>query len=344
MNGDTRASQHPAVGQDGDLGPAVARLVAGDARTLSRAMSLVENHDPRGVEMLTRSFGHGVEPWVVGMTGVGGAGKSTVLPLLAHRLVAAGERVAILAIDPSSPFTGGALLGDRIRSAREQPSEVFFRSLGSRGAAGGLAACVADLVRLAGAAGRTVVIVETVGAGQSEVAIRHVAHSVVVVTAPGLGDDVQAIKAGILEIANVVAVNKADRPDAAQAANQLRQALHLAADTHALAEGSNDLGEGRLAWFPPVLEISARNDAGIDGLLARLSEHRAFLDRTGARRALARARAAERLTDCVRAELFARHRARWGASGRWTALVATVASGERDPLVAARDLLDDTDN
>jgi len=323
---------------------ASARLAAGDVRTLSRAMSLIENRDPLGIALLEQSFGRGVEPWVIGITGVGGAGKSSLLPLLAQRLVERGEQVVILAIDPSSPFTGGALLGDRIRSVRDAPSDVMFRSLGSRGASGGVAACVADLARIAGAAGRSVVIIETVGAGQSEVAIRSVAHTVAMVTAPGLGDDIQAIKAGILEIATLVAVNKADRPDAVQAANQLRQALRLPAGRQALQEGANTLVEGGECWFPPVLEVSAAQETGIDALVGWLYAHRDYLARSGERERLARERARTRFIDAVRDALYVRERSRWEASGRWQKLAARVEQGALDPLAAVRELLDESES
>ena len=257
-------------------------------------------------------------------------------------MIERGERVLILAIDPSSPFTGGALLGDRIRSVRDAPSEVLFRSLGSRGASGGIASCVADLVRIAGAAGRTAVIIETVGAGQSEVAIRGVAHTVAMVTAPGLGDDIQAIKAGILEVATLVAVNKADRPDALQAANQLRQALRLPAGRQALEEGANTLAEGGTCWFPPVLEVSAAQVKGVDTLVDWLYVHREYVERSGERARLAGERAQARFRDAVREALYARERIRAEASGRWQALASRVAEGALDPLAAARVLLEDS--
>ncbi len=325
------------------LDDAVARLAAGDVRTLSRAMSLVENHDPLGAALLERSFGHGVEPWVIGLTGVGGAGKSSLLPLLAHGMIERGERVLILAIDPSSPFTGGALLGDRIRSVRDAPHEVLFRSLGSRGASGGIARCVADLVRIAGAGGRTAVIIETVGAGQSEVAIRGVAHTVALVTAPGLGDDIQAIKAGILEIATLIAVNKADRPDAQQAANQLRQALRLPVGRQALEEGANTLAPGETCWFPPVLEMSAAKEMGVDVLVDWMYAHRDYLERSGERARLACERAQARFRDEVREVAYARERSRAEANGRWQALASRVAGGALDPIAAAHALLEDSD-
>ena len=326
------------------LAAAAARLAAGDVRTLSRAMSLIENRDPMGVALLEQSFGRGVDPWVIGITGVGGAGKSSLLPLLAQRLVEHGEQVVILAIDPSSPFTGGALLGDRIRSIRDASSDVLFRSLGSRGASGGVAACVADLVRIAGVAGRSVVIIETVGAGQSEIAIRNVAHAVAMVTAPGLGDDIQAIKAGLLEIATLVAVNKADRPDALQAANQLRQALRLPVARHALQEGANALTEGGECWFPPVLEVSAAQETGIDALVDWLYAHRDYLARSGERERLARERARTRFDDAVRDALYQRERSRWEASGRWQALAVRVEQGAIDPLAAVRELLEESES
>jgi LAO/AO transport system kinase len=206
-------------------------LCAGRRRALSRAISWVESDAPQASALLEKVYAHAPQPWVIGITGVGGAGKSSLVPHLARRLAAAGESVAVLAVDPTSPISGGALLGDRLRdSSGQQDPNVFFRSVATRGGQGGLATCVADLVRVAAAAGCKTVIVETVGAGQSELGILQVAHSIVLVAAPGLGDDVQAQKAGVMEVANVMVVNKADREGADRAERDLLQMLDLRAD------------------------------------------------------------------------------------------------------------------
>jgi LAO/AO transport system kinase len=323
------------------LDDAMARLAAGSTRVLSRAVTLVENGEPRGMDLLERVYATAPHPWVIGFTGVGGAGKSTLVPRVAEHFAARGERVAILAVDPSSPITGGAVLGDRIRSMNAQHDHVYFRSLASRGGTGGLSTCIADVVRLMSAAGRRIVLVETVGAGQSEVAIRDVAHATVVVTAPGLGDDIQAMKAGILEIGAVLAVNKADLPGADEAANTLQHVMALAPGAAHLKEGVNEaVGTHPLRWFPPVLKISAQSGAGVDALIGRLEEHRAFLERSGeyARRNLARDRT--RMEERLRALLLERALARAHETGVWQTVDRRLQAGETDPMRAAREIVD----
>jgi LAO/AO transport system kinase len=323
------------------LDEAMARITSGNPRALSRAVTLVENGEPLGVALLERIYANALHPWVIGFTGVGGAGKSTLVPLVAEHFANAGEQVAILAVDPSSPITGGAVLGDRIRSTRPQHERVFFRSLASRGATGGLATCITDVVRLMSAAGRGVVLIETVGAGQSEVAIRDAAHTTVVVTAPGLGDEVQAMKAGIIEIASVLVVNKADRPGADEAATTLQHVIALAPGTMRLKEGLNETeGPRPLNWFPPVLKTSALTGEGVDALIACLTEHRRFLELSGeyVRRNLARDWV--RMEERLRALLLERALARASVTGLWRSVEGRLASGETDPLRAAHEILD----
>jgi LAO/AO transport system kinase len=274
----------------------VARLQAGDLRVLSRAISWIENGDERGKLLLRRLFAFGGRAWVIGITGVPGAGKSTLLPNLARRFLAAGK-VAVLAVDPSSPISGGAILGDRLRGADDAGDAIFFRSLGSRGAAGGLSRCVIDVVDLLDAAGYDTILIETVGAGQSEVAIREIAHTVLLLTAPGLGDEVQAMKAGILEIGSIHIVNKADRPGAAETARTLRMALMYAPQYRHLHEGLNVVADGTLKWLPPVVEVSALDRVGLDGLNAVLDQHRGYLDRSGRFAGLVSERNIERLRE-----------------------------------------------
>ena len=327
------------------LDDVMARLAAGSTRALSRAVTLVENGEPRGMDLLERVYANAPHPWVIGFTGVGGAGKSTLVPRVAEHFAARGERVAILAVDPSSPITGGAVLGDRIRSMNAPHDHIYFRSLASRGGTGGLATCIADVVRLMSAAGRRIVLVETVGAGQSEVAIRDVAHATVVVTAPGLGDEVQAMKAGMLEIGTVLVVNKADLPGAEEAANTLQHVMALAPGAGHMVEGVNEIedkkaGTRSLRWFPPVLKICAHSGAGVDALNARLAEHRAFLGRSGgyARRNLVRDRA--RMDERLRALLLEHVMGRARKTGLWNSVEHRLQTGETDPMRAAREILD----
>jgi LAO/AO transport system kinase len=325
----------------GALDDALARIAGGSIRALSRAVSLVENADPRGLALMERVYATAPHPWVIGFTGVGGAGKSSLVPQAAEHFAERGEQVAIVAVDPSSPITGGAVLGDRIRSVRSQHERIFFRSLASRGGAGGLSTCIADVVRLMSAAGRRVVLVETVGAGQSEVAIRDVAHTTVVVTAPGLGDEVQAMKAGILEIGAVLAVNKADLPGADETANTLQHVMALAPGARHLREGVNEADERHsLRWFPPVVKTSALTGEGVDSLIGWLLAHRRFLERSGGygRRNLARDRA--RMNERLRALLLERMMAKARATGLWNSIEQRLQSGEIDPMRAAREIVD----
>jgi LAO/AO transport system kinase len=315
-------------------------LRAGRRRALARAISWVENTEPKADALLERVYGSTPRPWVVGITGVGGAGKSSLVPHLARCLASMGNpdrKIAVLAVDPSSPVTGGALLGDRIRDAASPADErIYFRSVASRGGMGGLATCVADLVRLAAAARHEVVIIETVGAGQSELGILEVAHSVLLVHAPGLGDDVQAQKAGIMEVADVMVVNKADRPDAEDAIASLRQAMRLSERRAHLAEGLNEADGRPLAWQPPVLPTSALHGTGIGDVCLRLQEHRDFLQRSGRWAELDRAHDLRRMQTFLMQAL----QQRVGQSITAQRLRQEVARGQMNPLTAARNLAD----
>lgn len=337
------ASSAAAALSDADLDAAIARLAAGELRVLSRAVSLIENGEARGLALLERIYAIAPHPWVIGITGVGGAGKSTLVPLIAERFADLGEKVAILAVDPSSPITGGAVLGDRIRSMRAPHPGIYFRSIASRGGAGGLATCIADVVRLMSAAGRGIVLVETVGAGQSEVAIREVAHAIVVVTAPGLGDEVQAMKAGILEIGSVLVVNKADQPGAEEAANTLQHVMALAPAAGHMSAGINEPdGAFGLRWFPPVLKTSALGGAGagVDALIACLRQHRVFLGRSGEYGRLNLARDRARMDQRLRALVLEKVMGRAQGNGLWQSVDARLRSGKTDPMRAAREIAD----
>ncbi|HYF19427.1 MAG TPA: methylmalonyl Co-A mutase-associated GTPase MeaB [Ramlibacter sp.] len=331
----------PALRGAADAERLFADLCRGKPRALSRAISWVENEDEAAAPLLERVHAQAAHPWVIGITGPGGAGKSSLVPHLARRLADAGSKVAILAVDPSSPLTGGALLGDRIRDhGAEQHPNVFFRSIASRGGQGGLATCVADLVRVASAAGHDIVLVETVGAGQSELGILPVAHTILLVHAPGLGDDVQAQKAGVMEIAHVLAVNKADRPGAEDTAFSLRQALALSEREAHMNEGANELPEGAVHWHPPVVLTQALEGRGIDALCARLHEHRDVLRRQGRWDELNRLRDLRRMQAYFSEVVQRRLRERVAELGLLPALEASLARGQSDPLGAARRLAD----
>ncbi len=239
-------------------------LLAGDRRALARALTVVESGGVDAEALLLGVYGRAGAAWRVGITGPPGAGKSTLVSALVTRLREGGrERVSILAVDPTSPFTGGALLGDRVRMTSLAGDEgVFIRSMATRGAFGGLARASSDAVDVLTAAGADPVIVETVGVGQSEVEIAGVADTTVVVLSPESGDGVQALKAGILEVADVFAINKADRDGADRIARDIQEMLHL-------SKASD--------WTPPVVMTVAVEGGGVDDLVVEMERHRAHL-------------------------------------------------------------------
>jgi LAO/AO transport system kinase len=245
----------------------VARARAGDARSIARLITRIENGGEQAREVLQALSGVPSSARVVGITGAPGAGKSTTLSALIGAYRQRGERVGVLAVDPSSPFTGGALLGDRIRMQQHATDPgVYIRSMASRGHLGGLAAATGQAAEVLQAVGFDVVVVETVGVGQSEVEIAGAADTSVVLVAPGMGDSIQAAKAGILEIGDVFAVNKADRDGADATARELRHMIDLG-----LAGG----------WKPPVVKTIASTGEGIDGLVAAIDDHGRWLASSG---------------------------------------------------------------
>jgi LAO/AO transport system kinase len=298
---------------------------AGDVRALARLLSLVEDESPQVRSVIKDLLPDTGGARIIGLTGSPGVGKSTVTGALLRVFRAAGRRVAVLAVDPSSPFSGGALLGDRIRMQEHATDEgVFIRSMASRGHLGGLAASTPQAIRVLDAAGFDPIIIETVGVGQAEVAIASLADSVVVLLAPGMGDAIQAAKAGILEVADLFVVNKADKPDAQQVVRDLRNMIALA-----------DRAEGD--WRPPIVSTIATKGAeseGIQELVSRLSQHWSWLSDTGELKHRRLARAREELT----ALAFAALRGRLAAS-RLDELAGQVADGTLDPFQAADELL-----
>jgi LAO/AO transport system kinase len=295
---------------------------SGDVRALARLLSLVEDESPRVRSVIKDLLPDTGGARVIGLTGAPGAGKSTVTGALLSAFRKVGRRVAVLAVDPSSPFTGGALLGDRIRMQEHATDEgVYIRSMASRGHLGGLAASTPQAVRVLDAAGFELIIIETVGVGQAEVAVASLADSVVVLLAPGMGDAVQAAKAGILEVADLFVVNKADKPDAQQVVRDLRNMVALA---------DRDDSD----WKPPIVSTTATKGEGIGELTERLDQHWTWLNSTGELKRRRQARAREELT----ALAFTALRGRLAAS-RLDELAAQVADGTLDPFEAADELL-----
>ena len=299
------------------------RALSGDTRALARLISLVEDGSPRAREVIKDLLPRTGHARIIGLTGAPGVGKSTMTAALVGAFRAAGRRIAVLAVDPTSPFTGGALLGDRIRMQEHATDEaVFIRSMASRGHLGGLAAATPQAIRVLDAAGFELIIIETVGVGQAEVAIASLADTVAVLLAPGMGDAIQAAKAGILEVADLFIVNKADKPDAQQVVRDLRNMLAL---------GANDKG-----WKPPIITTTATAGEGLAEVVTQLDAHRDWLTASGELTRRRHARAREEIT----ALAFAALRDRVTQSGV-DELAARVADGTLDPFQAAEDILDE---
>ena len=269
-------------------------LLSGSRRALARILTRIENQAAGSQEVLSELFPHTGNAWIIGVTGAPGTGKSSFVNGLTKKLREQDKTVAILAVDPTSPFSGGAILGDRIRMGDHSGDKgVFIRSMATRGSLGGLAVTTRDMVRVMDAAGFDYVIVETVGAGQSEVDIVRTAYTTIVIEAPGLGDDVQAIKAGILEIADILVVNKADRSGADQTVRSLRAMLELGHPSsrdqfvshhgRLMATSDNPPNESdSTLWMPPVLKTSALQEEGLGEVIEQIEKHRQHLQESGA--------------------------------------------------------------
>ena len=320
-------------------------------RATARVCRLADDRVGDYLTILKDLFPHTGRAWIVGVTGNPGSGKSTLTDRLIEALRTQGKRVGVVAIDPTSPFSGGAILGDRIRMQRHfSDPEVFIRSLATRGALGGLTRSAADVVRVLDAWGADVVIVETVGVGQDELEITRTAHSTLVVMAPGMGDDVQAIKAGLLECADVFAVNKADREGADSTVRDLELMIALGGEVARSGAHSRGHGAGQLdiekqivkhaseAWVPAIGRTVATRNEGVTELLRRLEDHRAWLQGTTA--------GAHRLDQRLHAAMFTQLRdalidaavASIGSS--LDDAVRAVAKREIDPYTAAERLVD----
>jgi LAO/AO transport system kinase len=306
--------------------PLAERVRSGDVRAIARAISLIEDEAPAAAALVRDIFPHTGRTYLVGVTGPPGAGKSTLVDKLTVETRKGGETVGVVAVDPTSPFTGGAILGDRLRmQAHAEDPEVFIRSMATRGHLGGLARATGDVALVLDAAGKSLVIIETVGVGQDEVDIVRTADISIVVLVPGTGDDVQALKAGIMEIADIYVVNKADREGADRAVAAIEALLSL-----------QTFSEGQ--WRPPVIRTEAITGAGLAELTAAVGAFQAHgADRLAARR---HARAAGRVRDLLARQLLAHVEKEVLAPGEFEALLERIARRELDPHAAAAALVD----
>jgi LAO/AO transport system kinase len=303
------------------------RLLAGEQRALSRLITLLERGDPAAAEAMKVVDGHTGRAYTVGITGPPGAGKSTIVDQLTQLVRETGSTVGIIAVDPTSPFSGGAILGDRIRMQRHYlDSGVFIRSVATRGQSGGLPRIVKSMVRALDASGIDLILVETVGVGQTELGIISVADTVLVALNPESGDTIQTLKAGVMEIADLYLVNKADRDGANQMATAITGMLHMAINSP--------------KWSPPVLLTTAHTGQGIDELWNKIEEHRKFLTTSGElneRRGRQRRR---EFLEAVEEVLAQRLRDRVANDLSLNAILEKIAAKETDPYSAALEFLD----
>ena len=296
------------------------RLIGGDRRALARALTWVENGDARGRGLLAELYPRTGRARTIGITGSPGAGKSTVTNAVAKELRGRGRSVGIVAVDPSSPYTQGAILGDRVRMTElYSDPRVFIRSLASRGALGGLSAACQDVIHVLDAAGFDAVLIETVGAGQDEVDIAGTAQTTILVNTPNMGDEVQTLKAGIMEIADVLAVNKSDLPGADRMVKALKTLLSLAPQR---------------GWEPPVLRLIATDGEGVEALVDACDAHHDHLAESGELQSREAERARQQVAQLARAEVLRRLRAEMGEE-RLAELADDVARRRLDPHAAA---------
>lgn len=313
------------------MASAVQKVLAGDVRTVARLIRDIDDRVPGVRETLKALYAHTGHAYVVGVTGAPGVGKSTLVDQMVAHLRKAGKTVGVLAVDPTSPFTGGAILGDRIRMQRHSLDEgVFIRSLATRGHFGGLTQSTRSAIDVLDAMGKDYILVETVGVGQDEVDVVKSAHTTIIVVIPGMGDDIQAIKAGILEVGDIFLINKADREGADKTLNELRQMIDMGHQKHK---------EGK--WKPPILKAEAVFDRGVAELLEAIEKHRAYLTESKGQQHLLRRvrRIREELAEMVKNRLVQEVLDQMVESGDFERAVEAILAGETDPYTASDNLV-----
>src|SRR5215470_10959180 len=302
------------------------KVLQGDVRAISRAITAIENHAPESEALLKQLFPHTGQAYITGVTGAPGTGKSTLVDRLAAEHRKRGERVGIVAVDPTSPYSGGAILGDRIRmQSHAGDSGIFIRSMATRGFLGGLSRATAEVALVLDAAGKNQILIETVGVGQDEVDIVRLADCVLVVLVPGLGDDIQSMKAGLMEIADIFVLNKADREGADRLEEQLHAMLSLVMP--------------RDGWHPPVIRTVATENAGVDTLAAAIEKFRAHFESSGEREKKHREHWKNRLLGLLESRLL--EQVLQGAEGerKLDLVAAEVSQRKKDPFTAVSELL-----
>jgi LAO/AO transport system kinase len=309
----------------GDLQPWIERLCAGDVRALARAISAVENRSADSAELLKAVFPHSGKARILGLTGAPGAGKSTLVDQLAKHYRRAGKTLGIVAIDPTSPYTGGAILGDRIRMQDHHADPgIYIRSMATRGSLGGLARTTADVATVLDASGRDLIMIETVGVGQDEVDIVRLADITVVILVPGMGDDVQTIKAGIMEIADIFVINKSDRDGAENVEREVRAMQSLATRKD--------------GWTPPIVKTVASEGKGVSELAGAIGEYENYLKKENLVLARNIQNWRERLVEMLRDAMLERARAQLG-DGQAERFAAEVAEHKRDPYTLVEEIV-----
>ncbi len=302
------------------------RILNGDVRAAARLMTMIENGDAEARGALKSLYAHTGSAHIIGITGPPGSGKSTLVDRLTEELRKRDKTVGIIAVDPTSPFTGGAILADRIRmQSHSLDAGVFIRSMATRGHLGGLARATNEIVDVMDAAGKEAILIETVGVGQDEVEVVGTAHTCVVVSVPGLGDEVQTFKAGILEIGDLFVVNKADREGASRTATELEMMLHMA--------------PAAAGWSPKVLKTVATTGEGVASLLDAIFEHKVFMDERDLRKKKGRARSERVFVALLQERLTARALERFERNGGMKELIARVADRTLDPYTAVDEVL-----